>query len=92
MFADFLAKEFNIIGMIGVAMVLVTYFLLQIDKLSQDSISFSLFNSLGSIFILVSLYFTWNLASGVIEIFWLLISAFGLVKSIILWRRRRVPS
>ncbi len=88
MLATFLAKDFNAIGIVGVVMVLVAYFLLQIDKLSQDSITFSLLNFLGSIFILVSLYFTWNLASGVIEIAWLIISFFGLGKAVYFYYRK----
>lgn len=89
MIAHFLAKQFNVIGMIGVVLVLVAYLLLQIDKLSQDSITFSLFNFIGSICILISLYFTWNLASGVIEIAWLIISFFGLSKAIYLYAKKQ---
>jgi hypothetical protein len=87
MLASFFAKEFNTIGIIGVVMVLVAYLLLQIDKLPQGSITFSLLNFVGSIFILVSLYFTWNLASGIIEIAWLIISLFGLIKAIYFYYR-----
>lgn len=74
----------NPIGIVGVVLVLVAYLLLQLDRLSQDSVSYSLLNTVGSIFILYSLFFFWNLASGVIEISWLVISLFGLVKSIYL--------
>lgn len=90
MMGAFLAAEYNVIGMIGVVMVLVAYLLLQVDKLSQDSVIFSLSNFVGSILILVSLYFTWNLASGVIEIAWLIISTFGLGKAIYLRRKRKI--
>lgn len=78
MISSFLAKEFNTIGIIGVVMVLCCYFLLQIGRLSARSFWYSFFNFLGSVFILISLYYTWNLASGVIEIAWLLISVYGL--------------
>lgn len=81
-FLQFLSFEFNIIGMIGVIFVLLAYFLLQIYKLDQGSIMYSFMNLLGASLILFSLFFTWNLASGVIEIAWLLISLFGLSKAI----------
>lgn len=82
MLADFFAHYFNAIGITGVALVLVAYFLLQIDRLNQDHISYSLTNLVGSGFILISLLYTWNLSSFIIEIFWLAISLFGLIKSI----------
>ncbi|QTS83902.1 CBU_0592 family membrane protein [Coxiella endosymbiont of Amblyomma nuttalli] len=81
-FLQFLSSEFNVIGMIGVVFVLLAYFLLQIHKLNQDSIMYSFMNLLGANLILFSLFFSWNLASGVIEIIWLLISLFGLSKAI----------
>ena len=86
--AHFFATQFNVIGIIGVVLVLIAYLLLQIDKLSQDSITFSLLNFVGSIFILTSLYFSWNLPSGIIEIAWLLISFFGLNKAIYLYVKK----
>lgn len=82
MFFSFIGHHPDAIGLVGVVMILVTYFLLQVESLSQTSVSYSLFNFLGSICILVSLYYSWNLSSGVIEVFWLLISLFGLIKSL----------
>lgn len=81
-FLQFLSSECNVIGIIGVIFVLLAYFLLQIDKLDQERITYSFLNLLGASLILFSLFFTWNLASGVIEIAWLLISFFGLSKAI----------
>lgn len=72
----------NPVGIVGVILVLVAYFLLQIDKMSQDSVLYSLLNVVGSLLILYSLYYYWNLASGVIEFAWLAISIFGLIKSL----------
>lgn len=84
-----LAQAPNIVGLIGVFLILSAYFLLQIDRLSPDSVTFSLANTIGSSLILISLMFTWNLASGVIEIAWLSISCFGLVKSLYFKFRKR---
>ena len=87
MLAEFLARDFNAIGIIGVVLVLLAYFLLQINKLKQDSIIYSLLNLVGSFLILISLYFAWNLASGVIEIAWFLISIFGLIKAFFCYKK-----
>ncbi len=67
----------------------LAYFLLQIDKIKQDSLIYSAMNMFGSMLILVSLYFTWNLASGVIEIAWFMISIFGVAKALY-FRAKRV--
>ncbi|MDF1796120.1 MAG: hypothetical protein P1U63_06240 [Coxiellaceae bacterium] len=78
--ADFHFSVSDIIGIIGVLMVLWAYVCIQINKLTRDDISFSLINLVGSIFIIVSLCHTMNLASFVIEIAWLIISAYGIIR------------
>jgi len=88
MWSFLLAQGPNIIGLIGVILILTAYFLLQIDRVSPDSIIFSLTNTIGSSLILVSLFHTWNLASGVIEFAWLAISIMGLMKAIYLRCRK----
>lgn len=52
------------------------------NKINQKGITYSFLNFIGSGFILISLYFSWNLASGIIEIAWILISLFGLTKAV----------
>jgi hypothetical protein len=68
------------IGIVGVVMVLWAYLWIQIDRLSQDALLFSGVNFIGSVLIIVSLMHTWNLASFIIEIAWLAISFFGILK------------
>ncbi len=68
------------IGMIGVAMVVFAYFLLQIEKVTIHHIAYSILNIFGSSLILVSLFVNFNLASVVIEGFWVLISLIGVVR------------
>lgn len=89
MLAQLLINNFNAIGIIGVILVLAAYLLLQLDRLDQDSVIFSLMNLVGSFMILFSLYFTWNLASGVIEGAWFLISLFGLIKAFVYRSRKK---
>lgn len=79
----------NGLGVFGVLLVLLAYVLLQIDKMKAWWISYSLLNLVGSGLILISLYFYWNLASGIIEIAWFIISLYGLIKSSLLWKKNR---
>lgn len=70
----------DILGIIGVSLVLITYGMLQLEKMSSNSLVYSAGNFVGSILILFSLFYHWNLASVVIEIAWLFISAYGVFK------------
>ena len=88
-FLRLLHESANALGITGVVFVLLAYMLLQLGKMSAVSVTYSLMNTVGSILILISLYFYWNLASGVIEIAWLLISLYGLYKSTRLHFRHR---
>ena len=80
MLSHFLIAEHNFLGMLGVTLVLLAFFLLQLERLLSNSLLYSLMNFIGSILILISLYFTPNIPSVVIEVAWLLVSAMGLVK------------
>jgi hypothetical protein len=74
----------DIIGLIGVSLILITYAALTLEKMDPKGWRYSAGNGLGAILILISLYFSFNPASFVIEIAWLAISIFGLWKA---WRR-----
>jgi hypothetical protein len=71
---------YNILGTAGVATIIITYVLLQIERLRSDSLYYSLLNAVGAVLILISLYFEFNFPSFVVEFFWLLISLFGIGK------------
>ncbi|MCC6328286.1 MAG: hypothetical protein IT174_07210 [Acidobacteria bacterium] len=71
---------YNILGTAGVATIVITYILLQTERLRSDSLYYSLLNAIGAILILISLYFEFNFPSFVVEFFWLLISLFGIGK------------
>ena len=70
----------DIIGVSGVALVTVAYLMLQIEKMDSKGFLYSFLNAFGSAMILYSLAYNWNLASFVIEFFWILISSYGLWK------------
>ncbi|HET7569726.1 MAG TPA: hypothetical protein VFK96_03970 [Gammaproteobacteria bacterium] len=72
----------NALGLLGVFLVLLMYFLLQIGRIRAESLVYSLVNACGSVLILVSLYFYFNLSSAVIETAWLAISLFGIYRAL----------
>ncbi len=78
-------RWYDIVGTLGVAVIIITYVLLQIERVRSDQLIYSLLNAIGASLILVSLYFDFNFPSLVVEFFWLLISLFGVGKY--LWRR-----
>jgi len=72
----------DLIGYLGVSLILIAYFLLQIGRLNTEKPLYSALNGLGAVAILVSLYYNPNWPSIIIEIAWLIISLFGLFQSI----------
>ena len=69
----------DMIGFTGVALLIVTYALLQLEKIDPKGFWYSFNNLLVAILVTVSLVYTPNLASIVIEVFWFLISLYGVV-------------
>ncbi len=71
---------YDLLGNIGVALILVAYFLLQKEKLSNKDFSYNLMNALGAFLILLSLIFDFNLSAFIIESIWLLLSLPPLIR------------
>jgi hypothetical protein len=71
---------FDLAGFIGVLLIVIAYLLLQLDKLPSSSLSFSLLNAAGSLLIMFSLIFKFNVSAFLIEVFWFLVSLIGLSK------------
>ena len=67
----------DIIGFTGVALLIVTYALLQLERIDPKGFWYSFNNLVVAILVTVSLVYTPNLASLVIEFFWFIISAYG---------------
>ena len=75
----------DLAGLVGVALTLAAYALLQSGRLRQEDPRYSLANAIGSGLILISLFYDFNLSSAAIESAWLVLSLWGLVRA----RRRR---
>ena len=68
----------DLIGFTGVALLIVTYAMLQLDKIDPKGFWYSFNNLIVAILVTVSLIYTMNIASMVIEVFWFIISLYGL--------------
>ena len=69
----------DVIGLLGVALLVITYGLLQTDKIDPKGFWYSFNNLLVAIIVTVSLIVKFNPASMVIEVFWFLISLYGVI-------------
>jgi hypothetical protein len=70
----------DIAGVIGSVIVIVAYFATQAGWLAVNDPRFAWANLAGAVLIIFSLLMDWNLAAFIMEIFWILISLFGLAR------------
>ena len=66
-------------GFIGMLFVVVAYLFLQMNKYTIKSLQYQLLNLVGAILLLISLFVHFNLGSFIIEIFWIIITIYGIV-------------
>ncbi len=70
------------VGAVGVAVLLGTYLLLQLNRIAAQSLRYSQWNALGSGLILVSLTQDFNMSACIVEASWFVISLIGAAVSI----------
>jgi hypothetical protein len=70
----------DFIGNVGVVVLVITYLMLQLNKLSSDGLAYSVLNAVGAGLIVISLLYDFNLSALVIEVFWVLISFVGIYR------------
>ena len=70
----------DLVGNIGVILLIIAYLMLQLNKLSSNGLAYSLLNAVGASLIIISLLVNFNLSALVIEVFWVLISLLGIYK------------
>jgi len=79
MLADFISSTTaDIIGMIGTLLIVAVYLLMQLNKMDVKGVAFNLINLIGAMLLFISLCVNFNLASMVIEVFWIAASLIGL--------------
>ena len=71
---------FDLVGVSGTMLIAIAYFLQQLGKLSGDSLPYLVMNLLGAVLLMISLCVNFNLASFLMEIFWIISSLIGLRK------------
>jgi hypothetical protein len=77
---------YDIVGLGGTLAILVAYFLLQSRRLSGTGLAYQLLNLVGAAGILVSLSGKFNLSVFLLELAWMLVSGYGILRSL---RERR---
>ncbi|MDQ1640060.1 MAG: hypothetical protein QOF62_3399 [Pyrinomonadaceae bacterium] len=70
----------DFLGNIGVVLIIIDYLLLQLNRISSNSLSYSLLNAVGAGLIIISLIFNFNLSAFIMEAIWVVISLFGLYR------------
>lgn len=73
-------NAFELIGVIGFISYLLSYTLLQLGKIKGDSARYTILNMISASLVLISLAESFNLASALIQIAWILISIAGLIR------------
>ena len=70
----------DLVGNIGVIVLMIAYLMLQLNKLSSSGLAYSLLNAIGASLIVVSLLVNFNLSAFIMEVFWVLISLLGIYR------------
>ena len=70
----------DLIGNIGVVIPIITFLMLQLNKIPSDGLAYSVLNATGASLIVVSLLFDFNLSALLMEVFWVLISFVGIYR------------
>ncbi|AEI35436.1 MULTISPECIES: CBU_0592 family membrane protein [Francisella] len=68
----------NTLGVGGDILVIIAFFLLQTNRVKSSDLSYLLLNIIGSLGVLFSLMYYWNLPSFIIETSWVAISCWSL--------------
>lgn len=74
---------YDAVGTFGTAIIIITYVLLQLERVRSEQLLYSMLNAAGAALIIISLCFNFNFPAFIVEFFWLLISLFGIGKYLV---------
>ena len=69
---------YDLLGNIGVFLIILTYLLLQLRRITSENLLYSVLNAVGAALVIVSLLFDFNLSAFIVEAFWVIISLIGI--------------
>ena len=72
----------DIMGNIGVFLLISSYWGLQTGKLASDGLLYSVINLVVAVFLTINLCYRPNLSSLIIEFFWFIISVYGIMRAL----------
>lgn len=81
----------DLLGNVGVAMILIAYLMVQLGRLDARGFVASLVNAIGAGLVVLSLSVDFNLSAFVVEAAWCLISLFGVLRALGARRLRSSP-
>ena len=73
----------DFVGNIGVAIMMIAYLLLQLNKM-KNGLVYSVVNAIGASLVILSLLTNFNLSAFLMEAFWVLISLVGIIRHFLL--------
>jgi hypothetical protein len=85
MWNDFTLLDF--LGIIGSLTICAAYLAVSLKRLDPEGFPYQIANAVGSIMLLISLYFRPNPGAIVIEVLWLAIAGFAICRALLLRRR-----
>lgn len=74
---------YDLLGNIGVFFIIISYLLLQLNKIKSSDVRYSLMNLVGAALVIISLIENFNMSALVIEVFWVGISVIGIINFVL---------
>ncbi|TCZ88124.1 hypothetical protein [Lysobacter sp. N42] len=73
---------YDLVGLAGTLAILLAFLLLQAGRLAGDSLRYQLLNLFGAAGVLVSLWGSFNLSVFLLELAWVMVSLYGIARSL----------